>query len=74
MHVWSADFLQRARDGGADVSALELALGHWRAGRRDDAAREFRAAMAREQAPSAYIKLCLDAVAADPTTSPTTKP
>jgi WD40 repeat protein len=75
MHVWSAEFLQRARDrGAADVSALELALSHWRAGRRDDAAREFRAAATREDAPSEYIKLCLDAVTADPTTSPTTKP
>ncbi len=63
-HDWAAIVLEQARDAGADVSRLELARCYWRSGQHADAAREFRDAVEREEAPPDYLSLCLDAVLA----------
>ena len=66
---WAAEFLEKAQKAGADVSHLELARCYWQLGRREDAAREFRHAVKRGEAPKDYLELCLQAVSdvsADP--------
>jgi hypothetical protein len=70
MDDWAADLLERARAGGANMSALTLAHIYWRLGRQADAAREFRAA----EADATYVKLCLDAVEDSPATRAATQP
>jgi len=64
VYDWAIEILSQARANGADVSPLTMARCYWRIDRRDDAAREFRSALARGEAPPDYLNLCLDAVTA----------
>jgi hypothetical protein len=66
VHDWAAEFLEKAREGGADVASLELARVYWQSGNRDAAAAEFRAAMERKEADPNYLELCLQAVESPP--------
>jgi WD40 repeat protein len=54
--------LERARDTGAAGPALPLARCYWQSNRPQDAAREFRRAIDRNEAPAEYLRLCLEAV------------
>jgi WD40 repeat protein/tRNA A-37 threonylcarbamoyl transferase component Bud32 len=62
VHNWAAEFLEKARKNGAAVSSMELARCYWQLGRLDDAAREFRSAIERREAPAHYLEMCLAAV------------
>jgi WD40 repeat protein len=59
---WAADFFERARRGGAQVSPLELGRVYWRQGDLAGAQRELEAALARQEAPADYLRLCLTAI------------
>jgi hypothetical protein len=72
IHDWAASMLERARAAGADVSPLLLARCYWQLDQREDAAREFRAAIQRNEAPAEYLTLCLNAVNAPPANLPLT--
>jgi len=75
MDDWAVEMLEGARAAGdADVSSLTLARCYWQLDRTADASREFRKALDRNEAPAAYVKLCLAAVEGSPTTRPTTAP
>jgi tetratricopeptide (TPR) repeat protein len=74
---WAVRLLDRARSGGEAVSPLALARCYWQLGRPADAAREYRNAIARNEAPADYLRLCLAAVerpSATPATRPATRP
>jgi tetratricopeptide (TPR) repeat protein len=64
VYDWAAEFLERSRAAGGDVPSLDLARCYWQLGRHEDAAREFRTASERHEAPAAYLELCLSAVTA----------
>jgi WD40 repeat protein/predicted Ser/Thr protein kinase len=59
---WAAEYLERARAGGAVVSSATLARCDWELGRLDRARREFRRALDAGEAPEPYLKLCLAAI------------
>src|SRR5216110_2946982 len=59
---WAVQLLGQARSAGANVSPLLLAREYWKLDRPADAAREFRSAIARAEAPADYLGLCLNAV------------
>lgn len=69
VYEWAVEFLERARAGGVDVASLDLARCNWRLGRRVAAAREFRLAIERREAPRDYLELCLQAVEDPPVSS-----
>jgi WD40 repeat protein/serine/threonine protein kinase len=72
---WALELLEKARANGTGVSSLTLARCSWRLDRMADAAREFRNAMARREAPADYLSLCLAAVTtAQATPQPATAP
>ena len=66
VYDWAAEFLEKARERGADVTSLDLARCYWQLGRRADAAREFGEAIRRNEAPREYLELCLNAVTEPP--------
>lgn len=70
--AWAADFLERARKSGAEVSHLTLARACLRLGRWADARREFEAAIDRKEAPEPYLELCLNTCASRETNAVTT--
>ncbi|MGB7158420.1 MAG: hypothetical protein WBD40_10175, partial [Tepidisphaeraceae bacterium] len=70
---WAVDLLERARAGGANVSSLMLARCYWQLNHRVGAAREFRRAIERNEAPAAYVNLCLTALERGPATQATTQ-
>jgi tetratricopeptide (TPR) repeat protein len=59
---WAVQLLEKAARNGADVSSLTLARCYWKLGRLADAAREFRSAIADQEAPKDYLNHCLAAV------------
>ena len=59
---WAVQCLERARAGGESVSALVMARCYWNLNRPAEAAREFRLAMERHEAPASYLALCVAAV------------
>lgn len=59
---WAVQLLEKARTNGCSVSSLVLARCYWQLGQMPDAAREFRNARVRREAPDRYIELCLNAV------------
>jgi hypothetical protein len=59
---WAADFLERAKRGGAVISNLTLGRCYWRLGRPAEAHREFQQALKRKEAPDSYLELCMDAL------------
>jgi hypothetical protein len=62
LDAWAIELLERARAGGAPVSALTLARCYWACGDRDSATREFRRALAGGgEAPEWYLRLCIAA-------------
>jgi WD40 repeat protein len=63
-HDWAVECLERLRRQGGDVSHLRLARCYWQLNRPTDAAREFRDAIAANEAPPAYLNLCAAAAAA----------
>jgi WD40 repeat protein/serine/threonine protein kinase len=63
VYDWAAEFLEKARAGGGDVSSLDLARCYWHLDKRDEAAREFQDALRRREAPGDYLAACLAAVA-----------
>src|SRR6185437_2626732 len=72
---WAAEVLGLARAAGGHVSALTLARCDWRIGKSAEALREFQRAMDEKEAPEAYLRLCMGAVAhpsdpGDPQTRP----
>lgn len=69
---WGAEFLEKARAGGEDVSHLTLARCYWLSHKREDAQREFKLAIDANEAPRPYLELCLGAVEtlAPPSTTP----
>jgi hypothetical protein len=70
---WASTTLEDARYAGADVPALRLAQSYWRMNRNADAAREFRRAIERNEAPVPYLQLCIAAAENPPTTQPSTQ-
>jgi hypothetical protein len=70
VNEWAVQLLARARADGAKVSSLTLARCYWQLDRRDDAAREFADAVKHDEAPAAYLRLCLAAVSNAPATGP----
>jgi WD40 repeat protein len=56
---WGIDFLEKAREGGARVSALDLGRCYWEKEEYSSAKREFERALAQGEAPADYLKLCL---------------
>lgn len=58
----AVDLLEKARRGGTDVSALQLARCYWNLHRPKEARREFLTAATRKEAPQGYLDLCLQAV------------
>jgi WD40 repeat protein len=66
---WAMQLLEDARKHGANVSSLTLARCYWQLGRPHDAAREFRAALQRQEALANYIDLCLTVVTSASTAS-----
>jgi hypothetical protein len=73
---WAVELLERARTGGHDVPSLALARCYWRLDRSVDAAREFRRAATRNEAPEAYLQACIAAVELPraPSSQPATAP
>ena len=69
---WAADFLEKARDGGAVVSTLTLGRCYWELGRFDDARDEFRRALEAGTGSEPYLKLCLDVLPANRVSEPRT--
>ena len=63
VYDWAAEFLEKARERGSDVSSLGLARCYWHLDRRADAAREFGEAIRRNEAPRDYLELCRSALA-----------
>lgn len=66
LHDWAAKFLEKARDSGASVTSLELARSYWQSGQLENAAREFRQAIERQESAPTYLNLCLQAVTSPP--------
>ena len=62
---WAVDFLERARKGGAAISALTLARCYWQKGDSLVASREFKQALERKEAPEHYLGLCIGATERD---------
>jgi WD40 repeat protein/serine/threonine protein kinase/class 3 adenylate cyclase len=63
---WAVDCLERARAGGAAISPLLLGRCYWKLNRLPDAAREFRAAILRNEASAEYLNLCISALGEAP--------
>jgi WD40 repeat protein/class 3 adenylate cyclase len=59
---WAIDLLTQARAAGAEVPSVALGRCYWRSDQRENAAREFRRAIERNEAPAAYLQLCVSAV------------
>ncbi|HET6247409.1 MAG TPA: AAA-like domain-containing protein [Tepidisphaeraceae bacterium] len=63
MDEWAAELLSRARSHGAGVESLMLGRCYWKIHAFSDARREFQNALDQHQAPPAYLRLCLAALA-----------
>jgi hypothetical protein len=61
---WGVEFLEMARQQGADVSSLTLARCYSKLARPEEAQREFALALTRKEAPEVYLKLCSNAIGA----------
>jgi hypothetical protein len=59
---WAADFLERARQNGAAVSALVSARCYWQMNDTESARREFQSAREHKEAPDSYLQVCLSAM------------
>ena len=57
-YQWALDFLERARAGGAEVSALTLARCYWRLQRPHEALGELDRAGKQKAASQSYLDLC----------------
>jgi WD40 repeat protein len=59
---WAIEFLKQAEAAGADVPALLMARSYWQIGDTANAREAFQRALARGEAPAAYINACLSAL------------
>jgi WD40 repeat protein len=57
---WAAEFLQRARDRGADVSPLLIGRSLWQCQDTTGAKVEFLKALEKKEAGETYLKLCIE--------------
>ena len=65
MWEWAIGTLSEARRNGAEVSALTLARCYWNNNRPKLAHSEFQLALANNEAPNTYLRLCLDVLETD---------
>ena len=66
--------VKAARTNGAAVSSLMLARCYWKLDRLAQAQQEFEVARQKQEAPAAYIDLCLRAIREPAATNPATIP
>ncbi len=59
--TWAADLLTKARAAGQTISPLMLARCHWQSGNLTAATTEFQKALDQNEAPAAYLRLCISA-------------
>lgn len=70
----AVEMLEAARTNGAAVSSLMLARCYWKLDRLAQAQQEFEVARQKQEAPAAYIDLCLRAIREPAATNPATIP
>ncbi len=71
---WAAEFFEKARAGGAEISPLALARCYWQQDKLPDARREFQTAIERKEAREVYLRQCIGAVEAEIANPKPTKP
>jgi WD40 repeat protein/class 3 adenylate cyclase len=60
---WAAEFYERAKENGKDISHLKLAECYREMGELDKARDEYEKALRKKEAPEYYLKLCLSSIA-----------